>query len=181
MYFESSLFLILVIFNFTPVLYYFLPEYQPSKLIFKLLLIAYLLMTCTFGYNTLLVQTKKHIFLSKTALISIFSNGIISFFIIFFNFPFYFIALSTILSSLLFVIVISNRAMADFNSENGMLEILFSNKYGLLILCFLTFYDNIFLAFTITFLYFIIRKNTIINIISYSIYTLKRKDIFHLD
>jgi O-antigen/teichoic acid export membrane protein len=180
-YFESSLFLILLIFNFTPVLYYFLPEYQPSKLIFKLLLIAYLIMTCTFGYNTLLVQTKKHIFLTKTALISIFSNGILSFFFIFFNLPFYFLALSTILSSLLFVVVISNRAMADFKSENGMLEILFSNKYGLLILCFFTFYDNIFLTFTITLLYFLIRKNTLIEIITYSINTIKRKDVFHLD
>ena len=81
----------------------------------------------------------------------------------------------------MFVIVISKRAITEFKSENGMLEILVSNKYGILILCFLTFYDNIFFTFIITFFYILIRKNRLIEIITYSINTIKRKDGFHLD
>lgn len=180
-YFESSLFIILLISNFTPVLYYLLPEYQPSKLIFKLLLISYLIMTCSFGYTTLLVQTKRHFSLTKIALISIFSNAIFAYIFVYLKFPLFFIALSTILSSLLFVILISKRDMAEFKEENKMLEILISNKYGILILCLMAFYDNVFFAFIITFIYFLIRKKTLLQLINFSLETIKRKDIFQLD
>ena len=180
-YFESSLLLVLFIFNLMPILYYILPEYQPSGLIFKIILISYLIMSSVFGYNTLLVQTKRHVVLTKISILSIFSNAFLAYLFVLFKLPYYYMALSTLFSCLIFVLVVAKTVKTEFKSENGNLKLYLSNKYGIAILCFLTFYENTIFTTFVTLFYFLNRKNTILELIKYSMNIAKRKDVFQLD
>lgn len=179
-YFDSSLLLILVLFNISPLLYFVLDDFYPSQLVFKTLLIANLLMTSVFAYTMLLVAEDKQFTLSKISVISILINCAVSFIFVQLKFPFYFIAFATVFSSLIFIILFSRYLKKNSYSKNIILSQVFNNKLGFLVLVLLTIFTNSLLTLLISIAYLIIRKSRIMEILKFAHSLFRRKDIFNL-
>lgn len=136
-YFNLTMIIVLFFFVIIPYLNWMFIDYSKAFKVCQILLIAQIIIANSFGFSTLLIAKNKEKYLTKIGIITVALNLFLSIFIIFYNFPFHFIAYSTLISVFFYNVYIVKQGFIYTNQESNFIHVfkyLFPVKFIIVII-----------------------------------------------
>ena len=151
LYMNLTLIISMLFFIMVPFLVSLLPQYGEAFKIFKILLIAQIIISNSFGYTTLLIAKKKEFSLTEAAIITTVINLLLGGGVLLFDLSIEYIAFATFLSAIYYNIksvIEGNRITEQFRNIRDLLSYIFPIDLFiiLLLMVFSILFDNVLIS-----------------------------------
>jgi hypothetical protein len=111
-----------------PLLYLFLPQYQPTHAVIVILLLSQAVLSYCFGYNCLAIARRKQMLIATQSILTVLIVAMLSYFVVLFELNFIWIAVAVLFASYVYNIlqtkagikIISNHNHPFRNKNNGI-------------------------------------------------------------